>query len=111
MNYLKDKLSKALGWFGSVLFYIFALIYTLTPLLPLGFSWWLNAIIVIGMVFLPVIGGFAGIVFWIISFIKVIHMPFSAFTVVYYIVFAIYVIFQFLPSLGRILAGGSSRNR
>lgn len=42
---MKDKLIATFGIFGQILFYLFTLIVATLPLVFLGFSWWVNLIL------------------------------------------------------------------
>ena len=95
---LKDKFSSAFGAFGIFMFYLLSVLLILTPLMPLGFPWWLDTLIAVGICVFPVLGGIASIVFWIWSFIIVVQTPFSAFTVIYFIALIIYCLFFLIPS-------------
>lgn len=104
MRDLKSALGGACGWFGFVLFYILVIVLVIMPLTALDFPWWAAVLFIIATQIFPVLGGIAWLVVWTWSFFVMIHAPLCSYTVVYFISFAVYLIFFFIPMLLRMFS-------
>ena len=93
MKNFKGTLQGLFGGFGIVLYYLVSLIMCIMPLTALNFPVWS-----------PVIGGFAWIVVWGWSFIVMLHAPFCAYTIAYFVCFLLYLLFFFIPFLLRLFS-------
>lgn len=85
---LKEKLTAALGAFGVVLYYIISEIIYILPFLYIDCGFFIALVCVALQTFIP----FIDIVFWIWGLVSVISAPQSVWSVVYYIVFGIYML-------------------
>lgn len=94
-----DRLSSAFGVFGLILYYLLFLMIAYAPLLFLGFPWWANILIVLGIWLIPYAGGLMEFILWVWSFLLVIKLPLGFTVVLYYIGAVLYVLFVLLPSL------------
>lgn len=92
-------LTRAFGVFGLVLYYLLILAIAYAPLLFLGFPWWANILAVLGIMFIPFIGGLAQLILWIWGFLLVVKLPVSLTVVLFYIGAALYVPFVLIPGI------------
>ena len=92
-------LTSALGTAGFVLYYVLFLAIAYAPLLFLGFPWWANILIVIGIMVIPFAGRLVEFILWVWAFILVVQMPVGFKVVLFYIGAALYVLFVLIPRL------------
>ena len=85
--------AQKLGY--AILFIIQLLLLGLifVPLQYLGFPWWADALIALGVSLLPMIGGLATIAIWIWSFVIFIQSPFDTYGIVYIVALVFYIAF------------------
>ncbi|MFR3180848.1 hypothetical protein [Dysosmobacter welbionis] len=104
MKNFKGTLQGLFGGFGIVLYYLVSLIMCIMPLTALNFPVWSALLFIIITQVFPVIGGFAWIVVWGWSFIVMLHAPFCAYTIAYFVCFLLYLLFFFIPFLLRLFS-------
>lgn len=101
---MKDKLVSALGTFGVVLWYAIVVLITFAPLTILGFSFWIDAIIIFAITTIPFLGSIVNVVIWIWAFVVCIGGPQDVFAIIYYVLFAnkaIYVLLTMASNFRR----------
>lgn len=91
------KPSKELSGFGYVLYLILGFCMAFMPIwfLPIHGIWMIAAVAVI--LFVPFAGGILNFALWIISFPAVLGGTQDVFAIAYYVVFAVYIIFNIIP--------------
>ncbi|MGN1027564.1 MAG: hypothetical protein ACI4P4_14325 [Faecousia sp.] len=99
MNPFREKLVEKLGAFGFALWFIISLIYIILPVAILPIPFWLRGIIVLVIYALPMIGLLVqiGVFFW--GFYVTISGPQDVVAIIFYIVFALWIISTFIPLL------------
>ena len=99
MQKLKDKLYNLLGMTGLIIGYAILLLWFSFPLVFLDFNFIIDAILIYIMITIPIIGPLCEFVLWVWSLLIVIKEPLNVFTVIYYIILAVYVFGSLLPTL------------
>ena len=89
---MRNKLSSALGAFGSVIFYIIGILLTFAPLFILDWPIWVKLIIVAVLNIIPVVGNLLSIVLWVIGFFATLNSPQDIIAIIYYVLFALNVV-------------------
>lgn len=100
---MKDKLIGTLGTFGIILFYLLScsvIICPLTVIIPSGILSFVIAVVVAAVG--GPIGALVTFVAWVVSLFFILGEPFSAFTVVYAIVFIFYLFTELIPNINAI---------
>ena len=86
---LKEKLTTTLGWFGYIIFYVFAVLMVAFPVVIVSqhYNWpfWVYFLVCFAAIKIDIIS----FVFWIIGLIVTINGPQDTLAIVYYIAFAI----------------------
>lgn len=101
---MKEKLSTALGAFGSVLWYILSIVYAFAPLYILHFPFWVDAIIIAAILFIPFIGELVRLVLYVWAFIVVLSQPIDIVSIIFFVCAALYFFTTILPLLLSLLA-------
>lgn len=96
---MKDKLVNSLGWFGYILYFLIASVLAFIPLSILQFSFWINILIILAILCVPVLGDIAEFLLWVYSFPKAISGEQDIWAIIYYIGLAMYVITSLLPTV------------
>lgn len=86
---IKDKLIKALGSAGLILWYLISLLIAIMPLVMIDASFWLNLLLLAVVLFIPSTSG----IFWVWGLVCAIRGPQDVFSIIYYALFVI----MFLP--------------
>lgn len=96
---MKEKLYGALGLFGYVIFYFIAAFCTFAPLIFLDFPFWLNLVLVMCVLSLPLIGTLVQCVLWIWSFPIVLAGEIDVWAIAYFIACALFIFAILLPTV------------
>lgn len=88
MIWIKEKLQSALGFFGNIISFLLTVILCFFPLFVMDLPWWADFLIILVLSYLPL-----DILLWIAGLVVVITREQSALSVVYYVLFAINVLF------------------
>lgn len=96
---MKEKLYGAFGLFGYVIFYFIAAFCTFAPLIFLSFPFWLNLVLVMCVLALPLIGTLVQCVLWILSFPVVLAGKIEMWAIAYFIACALFVFTILLPTV------------
>lgn len=102
---MKEKMQSALGGFGMILWYAISTMYSFAPLLVLGFPVWVDIILVIAMMTLPMAGGIIRFALFVWAFIRVFSMPINIITVIFFICAIIFFIFEAIPAIKIMFTG------
>ncbi|MDO5111612.1 MAG: hypothetical protein Q4E65_04850 [Clostridia bacterium] len=94
-----EFLTSAFDVVGFVLYYALFLAIAYAPLLFLGFPWWANILIVIGILVVPYVGSLAELILWVWAFMLVVHLPVGFKVVLFYIGAVFYVFFVLIPNI------------
>ena len=96
---VRDRLTAAFGVFGFALYYLLFTAIAYAPLLILDFSWWIDLLLIAGILFLPFVGRLTELVLWVWAFLLVVEMEPCLKAALFYIGAALYVLFVLLPSI------------
>ncbi len=94
---LLEKLSNAFGIFGLVLYYVITFSLSFAPLIILGFPFWVNLILVIVILAVPVLGEIALLGLFVWAFIVAVGQPIDAWSIVLFVAAAVYVFTTLVP--------------
>ena len=101
---MKEKLTSSLGAFGGVLWYILSVVYAFAPLYILRFPFWVDALIIAAILFLPFIGELIRLVLYVWAFIVVLSQPIDIVSIIFFVCAALYFLSAVLPLLLSLLA-------
>lgn len=107
---LKEKLLGALGGFGYILWLLICIAFFVIPFVATGFPIWVSVILQALIMFTGLIGAVVTVFVYAYSFLQILHGPLDLFAVLYYIDFAVYVIFFFIPSVIQFISAFSGKN-
>jgi len=96
-NSFKEKVVGALGGLGIILWYVLAFILTFIPLIMLRTLWWVDILVLLAIVALPIIGDFVLLGVWIWAFFIVIKTPFDIWVLFYIVGGIIYIFTRLIP--------------
>ena len=96
MNKIKDFFLNTLGTVGLILYYIVMIVISILPFLFINLPLWVEIIIIAIVCYFPIFTP----VIWIWGLVEAISGPQYWFSIVYYVVFVLYVIL-FLTTLFR----------
>ena len=115
MNKVKHLFSGALGFFGTVLFYIIQVFMIFSPLLILGFNSWVRLLIIVAVLATGGLGALFMFGLWVWASVIVVlsSFPTEPAYIIFYVTLAVYV---FLFLLFPLISAGigylfSRRNR
>lgn len=94
---IKEKLTESLGVFGVILFYIISLAHIVVPLAVFEIPFWAKSILLFVMMMIPFLGGIVELIVWVWAFIIVINAPITIWSIIFFIIFGLYLIFILLP--------------
>lgn len=97
LNKLKEKLVNALGHFGFALFMALIAFWVFLPFSFLGLPVWADTLILLGIIFIPILGTIGALAVWVFSFINAISAPIGVHSILYFIALAAYVIIILIP--------------
>ena len=105
MRRLKEFFISSMGTFGCVLSMFIPLILALFPAIMLGIPWWITALI------LPILS-FTGIlsipfvldIWYVVGLFGAINGDGDFFAILYYAIFALVILLDFIPSLITIIS-------
>ena len=94
---MKDFLTGTLGFFGGIIYYLFALLVTIIPFIMIGLPIWATFILLLIVQFFPL----SSIVFWIWGIVCAIQGPQDIWAYIYYgLTVVVYIPFLFNIVLG-----------
>lgn len=102
---LKDKLGTCLGTVGFILYYVFLLMMIFVPLYFCDFPWWADLIILVLIFVFDFFGAFVNVAIWIWSFVVVVSGAIGVWEIFYFVFFAIYIVFFFIPAMMNLFRG------
>ena len=94
---MKEKLENVLGGFGAILWYIISIVYSFGPLYILHFPFWLDAILIAVILFLPFIGELVRLALYIWALIVVLSQPIDIVSIIFLVFAALYFFTTVLP--------------
>lgn len=94
---MKRFISSFISFMSGTVMYVVAALLTAAPLFMLGFPWWVDFLIIIGIYFIPFFGGLAQIVIWIWGLVAAISGPQDILAIIYYVLFAVYAVLFLVP--------------
>ena len=100
---LKDVLVGSLGVVGYVIWKFLLYVFYFFPVFCLELPLWLDILISLAILYIPIIGNFLYFAAWVWSFIIVLSNPINWFSVVYFIMFGIYILTGVLPFIINII--------
>lgn len=92
---MKEKLTSALGTFGSVLYFILRIFVAVLPLVMIHGGWLLTFVLCLVMYFIPA----TSIIFWIWGLVCAIGGVQDIFAIIYYVCFAVIFLPVFADTL------------
>lgn len=92
---MKEKLTNALGSFGSFIWLIISMTIAVIPIVAIGMPFWINIILFAIMLFIPA----TSVIFWVWGLIRMINGPQDVVAIVYYVLFVV----LFLPTFIQIM--------
>ncbi len=107
---MKEKLAVWFGGVGFIIWYILSVLFFMVPIWATGLPILVMILLAALIYYTDMLGAVLTVAVYIYSFIKVIHSPFSFFSIVYFIVLLIYVIFFFIPALLNLILTWRSRH-
>lgn len=96
---MRDKLIQSFGGVGFGLWLILGFCLSYMPLWFIPIHGLLLLAIIAVIMFVPIVGGIANFILWVVSFPVVLNGPQDELAIAYYIVFSIYIIFNVIPIL------------
>ena len=94
---MKEKLTGALGIIGYVIWYVISVLYSFAPLLFLRFGYLTDLILIIIMSAVPLLGEVVRFALYVWAFIIVIQQPVDVFSIVFFILAALYLFTTVVP--------------
>jgi hypothetical protein len=101
---MKEKLVGSLGLFGYLLWIVVGLLYVIAPVVMLDLPFWVTFILLFAINSLPLIGTLINIVLYIWAFFVTLGGPQDVVAVVFYVLFALFVITELIPILSALFS-------
>lgn len=100
---MKKKILNSLGGFGLLLWYGLTLVVSILPLTVLDLPVWADALIIMFVGSIPILGDICWLAIWVISFFEMLHhSPLNDVgTILYFVAVAVYLIVFLIPSIVR----------
>ena len=89
LEIVKEKLVGLFGTFGLVLYFVLSVALAFFPFVFLNFGFWIECLVILVILWLPLIGTVVNAVIWIWALVVCIKGPQDVWTIIYYILFII----------------------
>ena len=100
---MKEKLISVFGAVGFVLWYLLCASYIAVPLVATGASWPVRILLFAIIMLTDFAGSIATCVIFGWGLIVTLQEPFGVFSAVFYVCLVLWLVFQFIPSVIRLL--------
>lgn len=94
---MKEKMEGALGALGGILWFILSMLYCFSPFLVLHLPIWLEFILFMVMLLVPVGGEIVRMILYVWAVIVAFGHPLDVFTIIFFVIAVIYFFTTLVP--------------